>query len=138
MILSAVRAKGEFEIGVNIPHEENDDSQVKKRVKRSIKRLRRVSMRAMRMCPWKRRSQVKKRMSSPYVELVLKNMHLAKLFSTTWNPTRSSLASSSFNEGEKRMVTFRQLGDLVWVQLWRGNQVELQGKGTPKGLGYNR
>ncbi|CAA7041841.1 unnamed protein product [Microthlaspi erraticum] len=51
MILSAVRAKqGEFEIGVNIPHEENDDSQVKKRVKRSIKRLRRVSMRAMRIC----------------------------------------------------------------------------------------
>ncbi|CAA7046038.1 unnamed protein product [Microthlaspi erraticum] len=29
-------------------------------------------------------------------------------------------------KGEKRMVTFRQLGDLVWVQLWRG--VELQGK----------
>ncbi|CAA7041508.1 unnamed protein product [Microthlaspi erraticum] len=53
------------------------------------------------------------------VELVLKNMHLAKLFSYTWNPTRSSLASSSFNEGEKRMVTFRQLGNLVWVQLWR-------------------
>ncbi|CAA7046725.1 unnamed protein product [Microthlaspi erraticum] len=35
-------------------------------------------------------------------------------------------------KGEKRMVTFRQLGNLVWVQLWRGYQVELQGKGTPK------
>ncbi|CAA7045556.1 unnamed protein product [Microthlaspi erraticum] len=41
-------------------------------------------------------------------------------------------------KGEKRMVTFRQLGDLVWVQLWRRYQVELQGEGTPKGLGYNR
>ncbi|CAA7033674.1 unnamed protein product [Microthlaspi erraticum] len=33
----------------------------KRKEKRSIKRLRRVSMRAMRMCPWKRRSQRKKR-----------------------------------------------------------------------------
>ncbi|CAA7020857.1 unnamed protein product [Microthlaspi erraticum] len=36
------------------------------------------------------------------VELVLKNMHLAKLFSHTWNPTRSSLASSCFNEAAWR------------------------------------
>ncbi|CAA7045421.1 unnamed protein product [Microthlaspi erraticum] len=138
--LSSESEAGEFEIGVNIPHEENDDSQVKKRVKRSIKRLRRVSMRAMRMCPWKRRSQVKKRMSSPYVELVLKNMHLAKLFSYHMESykelTCEFLASMRYHmyeedradldqglgwitflaKGEKRMVTFRQLGDLVWVK----------------------
>ncbi|CAA7058496.1 unnamed protein product [Microthlaspi erraticum] len=65
------------------------------------------------------------------VELVLKNMHLAKLFSTTWNPTRSSLASSSFNEGEKRMVTFRQLEILFGFNYgegtkWNFKEKELQ------------
>ncbi|CAA7033790.1 unnamed protein product [Microthlaspi erraticum] len=46
----------------------------------------------------------------------------------TWNPTRSSLASFSFNEGEKRMVTFRQLGILFGFNYGEGYQVELQGK----------
>ncbi|CAA7041351.1 unnamed protein product [Microthlaspi erraticum] len=154
--LSSESEAGEFEIGVNIPHEENDDSQVKKRVKRSIKRLRRVSMRAMRMCPWKRRSQVKKRMSSPYVELVLKNMHLAKLFSYHMESykelTCEFLASMRYHmyeeedradldqglgwitflaKGEKRMVTFRQLEILFGFNYgegtkWNFKEKELQ------------
>ncbi|CAA7058037.1 unnamed protein product [Microthlaspi erraticum] len=71
-------------------------------------------------------------------------MHLAKFFSHTWKSykelTCEFLASMRYHmydeedradldqglgwitflaKGEKRMVTFRQLGDLVWVQLWR-------------------
>ncbi|CAA7053755.1 unnamed protein product [Microthlaspi erraticum] len=81
------------------------------------------------------------------VELILKNMHLAKLLLLSHGILQGAhLRVLSFNEvphveeedradldqglgwitflakGEKRMVTFRQLGDLVWVQLWRGTK----------------
>ncbi|CAA7052951.1 unnamed protein product [Microthlaspi erraticum] len=81
--LSSESEVGEFEIGVNIPHEENDDSPSEEEVKRSIKRLRRVSMRAMRMCPWKRRSQRKKRMSSPCTKSIM-------MLSSPWTLWRPS------------------------------------------------
>ncbi|CAA7043986.1 unnamed protein product [Microthlaspi erraticum] len=83
------------------------------------------------------------------VELVLKNMHLAKLFSYHMESykelTCEFLASMRYHmyeeedradldqglgwitflaKGEKRMVTFRQLGNLVWVQLWRSSNQE--------------
>ncbi|CAA7056781.1 unnamed protein product [Microthlaspi erraticum] len=93
----------------------------------------------------------------------LKNMHLAKLFSYHMESykelTCEFLASMRYHmyeeedradldqglgwitflaKGEKRMVTFRQLEILFGFNYGEGYQVELQGKGTPKGLGYNR
>ncbi|CAA7044578.1 unnamed protein product [Microthlaspi erraticum] len=53
-----------------------------KRVKRSIKRLRRVSMRAMRMCPWKRRSQGRED------ELPMYQEHYDALFSMDFMETK--------------------------------------------------
>ncbi|CAA7033526.1 unnamed protein product [Microthlaspi erraticum] len=97
------------------------------------------------------------------VELVLKNMHLAKFSLITWNPTRSSLASSLASmryhmydeedradldqglgwitflaKGEKRMVTFRQLEILFGFNYGEGTKWNFKEEGTPKGLGYNR
>ncbi|CAA7057268.1 unnamed protein product [Microthlaspi erraticum] len=54
------------------------------------------------------------------VELVLKNMHLAKFFSYHMESYKELTCEFSFNEGEKRMVTFRQL-EIFLGSLWRGN-----------------
>ncbi|CAA7061372.1 unnamed protein product [Microthlaspi erraticum] len=97
-----------------------------------------MSMGAMRMCPWKRGVRGRED------ELPMYQEHYDALFSmdfvrpSTHMMTHEGLGIFEDVELVSRTCTWpssceflasmRQLGDLVWVQLWRGNQVELQGK----------
>ncbi|CAA7046890.1 unnamed protein product [Microthlaspi erraticum] len=124
--LSSESEAGEFEIGVNIPHEENDDSPSEEEGEEINQEIEESEHEGNENVPMEEEESSEEEdelpmyqehydalfsmdfMDTKYphvdtmkalgifedVELVLKNMHLAKLFSTTWNPTRSSLASS--------------------------------------------
>ncbi|CAA7045070.1 unnamed protein product [Microthlaspi erraticum] len=147
-------------------------------------------MRAMRMCPWRRSQRREDELPMyqehydalfsmdfvetkyPHddtmkalgifedVELVLKNMRLAKFFSTAWSHTRSSLVSFGINEvpqvwssielswtkvgdgsrswqGRKEGDTFRQL-EILLVSLMEREPIGISRRMSSKELGYNR
>ncbi|CAA7044038.1 unnamed protein product [Microthlaspi erraticum] len=81
--ISSESEVGEFEIGVNIPHEEDDESPSEEEGEEVNQEIEESEHESNENVPWKRRSQRKKRMSSPCTKSIM-------MLSSPWTLWRPS------------------------------------------------